>query len=118
MLTILIVEDETALRDLIVRIVSERGFRVFAAANGHEAIRILGAHPVDLLFTDIVLPSMDGVQLAAQAKLMRPGIKVLFSTGYAGKANERNALRHGRVLYKPLRQHEVIREIEALLGAV
>jgi two-component SAPR family response regulator len=57
-----------------------------------------------------------GVQLASQAKAMRPGIRVLFATGYVQRATERGAMRLGRLLYKPLRQAEVIREVEAVLG--
>lgn len=117
LISILIVEDDTAVRDLLVRILSEKGLGVLTARDGYEAVRILAERHVDVLFTDIILPGMDGVQLAKQAKLMRPGIKVLFETGYAQVATTRDAIRHGRVLYKPLRQAEVIREVEALLAA-
>ncbi len=96
----------------------ERGFGVLTADDGYEALRILSEkRPIDVLFADIVMPGMDGVQLARQAKLMRPEIKVLFATGYVQKATERNAIHVGRVLYKPLRQAEVIREVESLLAA-
>jgi CheY-like chemotaxis protein len=91
--TILFVEDETPVRDLVIRILSEKGFRVFAASDAHEALRLLAAHPIDLLFTDVVMPGMDGVQLARQAKRLRPTIKVLFTTGYAQRAAERQAMR-------------------------
>ena len=116
--TILFVEDETSVRDVIVRMLSEKGFRVFAAADGYDAVQILAAHHVDLLFTDVVMPGIDGVQLARQAKLMRPAIKVLFTTGYAQRAAERQAMRLGRILFKPLRHAELIREVEVLLGTV
>jgi CheY-like chemotaxis protein len=115
-LTILFVEDESELRSLVTGMLSARGFRVFAAADGYDAVRILAQHHVDLLFTDVVMPGMDGVQLASQARTMRPGIKVLFATGYVQRATERGAMRLGRLLYKPLRQTEVIREVEAVLG--
>lgn len=117
-LSILFVEDETPVRDVVIRMLSEKGFRVFAAADAHDAVRILAAHHVDLLFTDVVMPGMDGVQLARQAKVMRPAIKVLFATGYAQRATERQAMRLGRILFKPLRADELIREVEALLGTV
>src|SRR5260221_11119792 len=77
----------------------------------------LAERPVDVLFADIVMAGIDGVRLARQAKLMRPGIKVLFATGYPQKATERNAMHVGGVLYKPLRAVEVVREVEALLAA-
>jgi CheY-like chemotaxis protein len=116
--TILFVEDETPVRDLVIRILSEKGFRVFAASDAHEALRLLAARPIDLLFTDVVMPGMDGVQLARQAKRLRPTIKVLFTTGYAQRAAERQAMRFGRILFKPVRQPELLREVGMLLGAV
>jgi two-component system, cell cycle response regulator CpdR len=69
------------------------------------------------MFTDIVMPGVDGVQLAKDARALRPGLKVLFGTGYAQKATERGAMHDARILYKPLRQPELLREVEALLGA-
>ena len=116
-LTILVVDDDTAVRDIIVQIIREKGFQVFAASDGYEAIRIVAERPVDLLFTDIAMPGVDGVQLAMQAKLIRPGIKVLFATGYAQKAKERNAMRLGKVLFKPFRRAELVLEVESLLAA-
>jgi CheY-like chemotaxis protein len=115
--TILFVEDDTAVRDLVTRMLSEKGFGVLSAGDAYEAIRILVGSQVDLIFADIVMPGMDVVQLATQARLMRPEIKVLFATGYAQKAKERDAIRHGKVLFKPLREAEVMREVEAVLAA-
>lgn len=116
-LTILFVEDEGDLRDLVMGILLAKGFRVFVAPDGIDALHILHAHHVDLLFTDIVMPGIDGVRLANQARLIRPGLKVLFTTGYVQRAIEREASRYGRVLFKPLRHTEIIDEVEALLGA-
>lgn len=116
-LTVLFVEDETDLRNLVMGMLVARGFRVFAAADGIDALHILHRHHVDLLFTDIVMPGFDGVRLAKQARLLRPGLKVLFTTGYVQRATEREASRYGAVLFKPLRHTEIIREIEALVGA-
>src|SRR5689334_2013820 len=105
--TILLVEDDTDVRDVLIRILSEKGFGVLTAGDAYEAIRILADRHVDVLFADIVLPGgMDGVHLAKQATSMRPGIRVLFQTGYAQKARERDAFRLGRVLFKPLRKRE------------
>ena len=113
-LSILVVEDDSAVRDVLIRVLSDKGFGVLTANDAYEAVRILADRHVDVLFTDIILPGMDGVQLAKQAKLIRPGIKVLFATGYAQLATTRDAVRHGRVLYKPLRAVEVIQAIDAL----
>lgn len=115
--TILLVEDDSAVLDIVMRALSEKGFGVLAAADAYEAIRILAERHVDVLLTDIILPGMDGVQLAKQAKLIRPGIKVLFQTGYGQVATEREAFRHGRVLFKPLRQAEIVQAVQTLLAA-
>ena len=114
--TIVLAEDDSAVRGVVIAVLAARGFRVLAAADGHEALRLLGAHTVDLLLADIVMPGLDGVQLARKAKQMHPAIKVLFTTGYAQRAAERDAMRYGRLLFKPVRQREFTREVEALLA--
>ncbi len=89
------VEDDAALRTYTVEILSELGYYVLEAAHGTDAQRILdGTQPIDLLFTDIVMPGgMNGRQLADVATRRRPGLKVLFTTGYT-----RNAIvHHGRL---------------------
>jgi signal transduction histidine kinase len=93
--TILIVEDDLALRAYAVESLAEHGYHVLAAATAAEALKIFDAgHTVDLLFTDIVMPGgVNGRQLADKAKRRRPGLKVLFTTGYT-----RNAIvHHGRL---------------------
>ena len=93
-----------------------KGFRVFVAADGIDALHILRRHHVDLLFTDIVIPGINGVLLARHAKDLQPQLKVLFTTGYVQRALERNAVLYGPVLFKPLRHTEIIQEVEALLS--
>jgi len=116
-LTVLFVEDESDLRDLVMGMLLAKGFRVFVAADGVDALHILRQHHVDLLFTDIVMPGMNGVLLARYAKDVQPQLKVLFTTGYVQRALERNAVLYGPVLFKPLRHTEIIQEVEALLGS-
>src|SRR5579864_3795801 len=113
-LTVLFVEDESDLRDLVAGMLLAKGFRVLAARDAIEALQMLYRHDVDLLFTDIIMPGIDGVQLARRAKLIRPGLQVLFTTGYVQRATEREAARYGRVLFKPLRHTEIIQEVEAV----
>jgi CheY-like chemotaxis protein len=115
-LTVLFVEDESDLRDLVMGMLLAKGFRVFVAADGIDALHILHRHHVDLLFTDIVMPGINGVLLARHAKDLQPDLKVLFTTGYVQRALERNAVLYGPVLFKPLRHTEIIQEVEALLG--
>jgi two-component system cell cycle response regulator CpdR len=114
--TILFVEDESAVRDVVVRTLSEKGFRVLAASNARDALRILDVLQIELLFTDIVMPSMDGVELARHAKAVQPDIRILFATGYMQRAVERGTRQLGRVLLKPVREAKMVREIEALLA--
>ncbi len=89
--TILLVEDHDDLRSFSTGVLAELGYRVLAAANSEEALWLLEAgHHVDLLFTDVVLPAgLDGRRLANEAQARRPGLKVLFTTGYT-----RNAIVH------------------------
>lgn len=116
LLTILFVEDDSAVRDLVLRMLSQRGFAVLTATTAYEALHTLTEKSVDLLFTDIIMPGMDGVDLAREARRLRPGLKVLFATGYAQLATLRNAFRHGRVLYKPLREPELVQAVEQALA--
>lgn len=114
---ILFVDDERALRDFVAHVLTTSGFRVLTASDGAEALSIIAAQPVDMLFTDIVMPSRNGVELAEQAKRLRPQIRVLFVTGYAQRATEQAALRLGRTLFKPVRIPEILREVKALFAA-
>ncbi len=93
--TILVVEDEPAVREHSVTSLRELGYRVLSASEGHAALRILAREiEVEVLFTDVGLPGgMSGRQLAEAARVLRPGLKVLYTTGYA-----RNAIVHGGVL--------------------
>jgi PAS domain S-box-containing protein len=93
--TILVVEDDDALRAYTVETLNELGYNVRAAANGAAALEILKSdEPIDLLFTDVVMPGgMNGRQLADETGRLRPGLRVLFTTGYT-----RNAIvHHGRL---------------------
>lgn len=113
--TILVVEDEMALRDFVLELLSSKGFTVLGAADGFEAVRILAERTVDLMFTDIGMPGISGFQLAQQAKLMRPALKMLYATGYA-QEEARQTLRHGKLVRKPLRAAEILSEIRATLA--
>ncbi|MCK1283888.1 PAS domain S-box protein [Bradyrhizobium sp. 44] len=93
--TVLVLEDDDEVRAYSVDSLRELGYRVIEAHDGPSALRLLERQPrVDLLFTDVILPGgLTGAQVAAQAKTLRPALKVLFTTGYA-----RNAIiHHGRL---------------------
>jgi two-component system, cell cycle sensor histidine kinase and response regulator CckA len=83
--TVLLVEDEPALRDLIKIALSGHGFTVLAVGNPGDAITLCKKHtaPLHLLLTDVIMPGMDGLALAKQVRKERPEIKVLYMSGYA-----------------------------------
>jgi CheY-like chemotaxis protein len=91
---VLVVEDETQVRNLTVDALSELGYTVLQAEGPMEAIQILQSRPgISLLFTDVVMPEMNGRQLAEGALKLQPTLKVLYTTGYT-----RNAVVHGGIL--------------------
>jgi two-component system cell cycle sensor histidine kinase/response regulator CckA len=88
--TILLVEDEDALRSLAVRILEPAGYTVLAAGLPSEAIALAARHGdgVDLLLTDLVMPEMSGAKLAAQLSSARPGLRVIYTSGYVARPGE------------------------------
>lgn len=88
---------------------------MFTTDNGYEAMRLLAQEHVDVLFADLVMPDMDGVELIKQAKLLRPGLHVLAITGYASRAKEATAL--GKLIYKPARADQIEAAIRDLLAS-
>jgi two-component system cell cycle sensor histidine kinase/response regulator CckA len=90
--TILLVEDEEGLRGLNARGLSSRGYTVLEAGNGVEAIAVIESHDgeVDLVVSDVVMPEMDGPTLAAQLRERNPNLKIIFVSGYAEDAFEKN----------------------------
>ncbi|MBL6946618.1 MAG: response regulator [Rhodospirillales bacterium] len=116
---ILVVEDEEAVRCVTVEILRNEGYEVIEAAAGPEALeKMRDLTPIDLLFTDVVLPKgLNGLELAAKAGELQPGLKVLFTTGYAENA----VIHDGRldkgvnVLTKPYRQVDLLAEIRSAI---
>jgi two-component system, cell cycle sensor histidine kinase and response regulator CckA len=86
--TVLVVEDERLVRDLIARNLGERGYGVLTAVNGAEALEAVGRRrePIDLLLTDVVMPELGGPELAARLRAVQPSLKVVYMTGYAERA--------------------------------
>jgi CheY-like chemotaxis protein len=113
--TVLVVDDDSDVRDLAVEILADSGYRVLAAGNGSDALRVLAGEPaIDLLFTDIVMPGLDGIALARQAVALRPELKVIYASGYAacGLLDAAEPL-----LAKPYRPAQLAAEIGRALAA-
>jgi hypothetical protein len=82
--TVLVVDDEASIRDVAHRVLTSAGYRVVTAANGHEALALLGdpKTAADLMVSDVVMPGMTAAAFAAQVRALRPGLPVLFMSGY------------------------------------
>jgi PAS domain S-box-containing protein len=118
---VLVVEDEPDVRMLVVDVLKELGYRVEVACDSHEALPVLqGVEPVDLLVTDVGLPGLNGRQLAEIARQHRPGLKVLFMTGYAREAEVRgDFLDHGMdLLTKPFTIDELAQRVRHLIESI
>jgi CheY-like chemotaxis protein len=118
---VLVVEDDALVREHAVALLLGLGYRVTCAADGAEALEILrGTEPVDLLFTDVVMPGgLNGRELADAAQVLRPGLKVLYTSGYTENA----IVHHGRLdrgvqlLGKPYRRQQLAQKVRAVLDA-
>lgn len=117
---ILVVEDDERVRRLAITRLKGIGYKVLEAANGPEALAILsGDDHIDLLFTDLVMPGgLSGREVASKAKKMRPGIKVLLTSGYAEELVQGEDLQreHLKVLRKPYRQADLVMALRGILG--
>jgi PAS domain S-box-containing protein len=117
--TILVVEDETEVRTIATRFLKAVGYRVLDVANAREALDLLVAKPdVDLLFSDVVLGSgMDGIELAREARRLRPELPVLLASGYEGRGagGQPPADETFELLRKPYRREQLTGAIRRLL---
>ncbi|PYX23445.1 MAG: hypothetical protein DMG87_05640 [Acidobacteria bacterium] len=118
--TVLVVEDEPALRRLISVSLEKRGYTVLAAEDGTEAIRILENNPgeIDLVVSDIMMPKLNGLELRKKATLLRPDMRFLFISGYAEDTIGRTAHlpQDAGYLEKPFLPIELARKVRALLN--
>jgi signal transduction histidine kinase/ActR/RegA family two-component response regulator len=116
--TVLVVEDEDAVRDLAVQSLSRRGYEVLSAAGGEEALKVAGAHDgtIHLLLTDVVMPGMTGPELARRLRALRPGVRVLLMSGYAADVVTKEDLKEAALLSKPFSAAALTRAVRAELN--
>ena len=118
--TLLVVEDEAAFRDLLRDGLQARGYHVLAAANGVEALRVAEecSGPIRVLVTDVIMPQMSGPELARTLKKIRPGIEILYISGYTDDKVSDDDSSSGDVtlMQKPFYIDDLVRKIEEILA--
>jgi two-component system, cell cycle response regulator CpdR len=115
---ILLAEDDDSLRGFLTRALERAGYEVRACADGEEALAALG-ESWDLLLTDIVMPGVDGIEVARQAAAKHPGLRIMFITGFAAVALAAGdaAPPGSKVLSKPIHLREIVSEVERMVAA-
>jgi two-component system cell cycle sensor histidine kinase/response regulator CckA len=118
--TILVVDDEPSLLALVRTMLWRAGFAVLEASGGEEALRVAAQHaqPIQLLLTDVLMPDMNGYELAERLQAAQPDIKVLFMSGYTDKAlfeSTGRKLDSSRMIRKPFTAYNLVHRIEEAL---
>ncbi|MBB4302917.1 two-component system cell cycle response regulator CpdR [Rhodobium orientis] len=116
---ILLAEDDNDMRRFLTKALQTAGYDVISFDNGRSAYERVREEPFTLLLTDIVMPEMDGIELARRATQLDPDLKVMFITGFAAVAlnPDSNAPKDAKVLSKPFHLRELVNEVERLLAA-
>lgn len=117
MIRILLAEDEDAMRTYLARALENAGYEVVAVDRGTAALPLLEEYHFDLLLSDIVMPEMDGIELAQRCAEISPQTKVMFITGFAAvtlKANREAP--QAKVLSKPFHLKDLVLEVERIFG--
>ena len=119
--TVLVVEDEPALREVTRRILSRNGYQVITAANGHEAIEVAAnqAGRIDVVLTDVVMPQMLGKEAAERIRRLRPGVKVLFMSGYTqGVLDTQGVVAAGvNLIEKPFTEKSLLTKLRQVIAS-
>lgn len=115
--TVLIAEDEEGVRRLAVETLQRGGYRVLSAASGAEALRTAIAFDgtIDVLLSDVVMPGMNGPELAARVRALRPSVRVLLMSGYAADVVTKQDLEHATLLSKPFSPAQLTRALRGVL---
>ncbi len=117
MTRILLAEDEKAMREYLTRALEKSGYEVVAVDRGTEAAPLLEREHFDLLLTDIVMPEMDGIELARHSSKVSPQTEVMFITGFSGVAlRAGEAMPNAKILSKPFHLRDLVHEVERLFA--
>jgi PAS domain S-box-containing protein len=118
--TVLLVEDEDSVRQLVRETLESRGYRVLESANGQAALALAASHPepIHLVITDVVMPGLNGHELIQQLRTARPGIRTLYLSGYAQDAFSGSAAAEAQktFLQKPFTLQSLARKVREVLG--
>src|SRR5262245_12237856 len=122
MAKILLAEDDDSMRSFLAKALERAGHEVTACQDGEEGLESLetaGGDVFDLLLTDIVMPGLDGIELARRAAEIDPALKIMFITGFAAVALHpaSEAPRHAKVLSKPFHPRDIVQEVERMIAA-
>ena len=119
MARMLLAEDDDSMRGFLERALAKAGHQVIAYSNGADALLRLREEPFTLLLTDIVMPRMDGIELARRASEFDPELKIMFITGFAAVTlnTDLQAPKDAKVLSKPFHLKDLVREVDRLLAA-
>ena len=119
MTRILLAEDDESLRGFLARALERAGYEVRSCADGDQAIEALEDGPFDLLLTDIVMPGVDGIEVAREAAARTPDTRIMFITGFAAVALSpgSRAPQGAKVLSKPIHLREIVSEVERMIAA-
>ena len=117
MIRILLAEDEQAMREYLARALERSGYEVVAVDRGTAAVPLLESERFDLLLTDIVMPEMDGIELARHCNTVSPATEVMFITGFSGVAlRAGETMPSAKVLSKPFHLKDLVLEVERLFA--
>ena len=117
MIRILVAEDDDVMRAYLERALTRQGYDVMTASNGRDALDLLESGTFDLLLSDIVMPEVDGIELAQKAQAMPNPPQVMFITGFAAVALQASdALPEAQLLSKPFHLKDLVRQVEALFA--
>ncbi len=113
--TVLVVDDEELLREMMTAFLELSGYRVVAAGTADEAVSVLDRAAVDVVFTDVRMPgAMDGIALAQWIRSHRPQVRVLITSGYTSRTQQAGELSSGPLIPKPYRPEDVVRRVQEL----